>query len=90
MTLSPDIFIRNPFMFKAKSKHDHNITNIREAMAGPYREEFLEGMAIEINELIAHNTWEIIECTKIPKIKGEDGKEYLPEVIPTTWAFKIK
>ena len=33
---------------------------------------------------------EIIEHYKIPKVKDEDGKEYLPEVIPTTWAFKIK
>ena len=77
-------------MFKAKSKSDPDTPNIREAMTAPYREEFLEGMAIEINELIAHNTWEIIECSKIPKVKVEDGKEYLPEVIPTTWAFKIK
>ena len=90
MSLPPDILIRNPFMFKAKSKSDPDTPNIREAMTGPYREEFLEGMLNEITELISHDTWEVIERSKIPKIKDENGKEYTPDVIPTTWAFKIK
>ena len=53
MTLSPDIFIRNPFMFKAKSKCDPGTPNIRDAMTGHYREALLEGMSNKINELIA-------------------------------------
>ena len=88
--LSPDYFTRNPFMFKAKKKADPDTPNIREALSGPHREEFIEKMALEIQELEEHGTWSVIKRKDIKEVELPDGTKELPEVIPSTWAFKIK
>ena len=88
--LPPDFLTRNPGMFKSKSTHDPDTPNIREALNGEYRDEFLEGMALKISELEGHGTWKVIKRSEIPDKKLLDGTIGKPKVIPTTWAFKIK
>ena len=47
-SLPPDALTRNPYMFKAKKTSDPDTPSIKEALTGPFRDEFLEGMALEI------------------------------------------
>lgn len=70
-----------PFSFKAKATEDPDTPNIGQALSGPHRTEFLEAMDKEIDELEGHQTWEIM--TKLSLPEGEN-------VLPSTWAFKIK
>ena len=70
-----------PYTYKAKSSNDPDTPNIGQALTGVYRVEFLEAMRKEITELEGYSTWTII------------GRNSLPEganVLPSTWAFKIK
>jgi hypothetical protein len=69
-----------PAALKAAAK-DPDSPSFQEAMTGPYREEFLEAMRTEINELEAHNCWDVIAASNLP----EGAK-----VLPTMWVFKIK
>ena len=51
-SLSPDFMIRHPGAFKAQTKgNDPDTPNIVQALSGPHREEFLEAMKIELEEL---------------------------------------
>ena len=47
-------------------------------------------MRNEINELVHHETWEVVKRSDIPQQKNEDGSFSTPKVLPSTWAFKIK
>jgi len=87
---SPDFMTRHPFMFKAKATSDPDTPTFREAMTGPHSDEFLKAMATEIEELIEHGCWDVIKRKDIPPIIKATGDTYIPAVIPTTWAFKIK
>jgi hypothetical protein len=69
-----------PSALKA-SKADPDSPSFQEAMTGPYREEFLEAMRTEVNELESHQCWDVIDASTVP----EGAK-----VIPTMWVFKIK
>jgi hypothetical protein len=69
-----------PAALKA-SKKDPDSPSFQEAMTGPYREEFLEAMRVEVSELESHNCWDVVAATEVP----EGAK-----VIPTMWVFKIK
>ena len=87
--LGPDFLLRNPNLFKA-GKKDADSPGIMEALSGPYREEFLQGMKNEIQELEAHGTWTIMKRADIPKVKMKDGTFSTPPILAGTWAFKIK
>ena len=67
--------------YKATKKHDPDTPPLTEALSGRYREEFLQAMKREIDELQHHNTWTIV--AKRCLAKGTN-------VLPGTWALKIK
>ena len=47
-------------------------------------------MRNEINELVHHETCEVVKRSDIPQQNNEDGSLSTPKVLPSTWAFKIK
>ena len=67
-------------LFKA-NKRDPDVLILAEATAGPHREQFLEAMKKEIEELEEHDTWSVVRRADLPS-----GCH----VIPSTWALKIK
>ena len=87
---SPDFLTANPWMFKAKKGRDPDTPSIREALGGSHRREFIEGMAVEIQELESHGTWTVMKKSEIEPITLEDGTKHTPQIVPLTWAFKIK
>ena len=87
--LEPDFLLRNPNLFKA-GKKDADSPGIMEALSGPYREDFLQGMKNEIQELESHGTWTIMKRADIPLVKQKDGTMIKPKVLAGTWSFKIK
>ena len=89
-SLPPDFLNRNPTLFKAKAVADPDTPNIKEALTGPFREEFIEGMGLEIQEIKDHVTWTVMKRSDINETTREDGTVYIPDVIPSTWAFKVK
>ena len=88
-SLEPDFFLKNPNMLKA-GKHDKDSPGIVETLTGPYRNEFLDAMKLEIEELENHNTWTIMKRCDIPEEKLPDGSSANPKVLLGTWVFKIK
>ena len=89
-TLPPDFLNRNPTLFKSKSMPDPDTPNFKDVLTGPFRDEFIEGMVLEIQELEGHGTWTIMNHSDINETAREDGTMYIPDVIPSTWAFKVK
>jgi hypothetical protein len=80
--LFPDVISRCPSLLKAsKSRSDPDTPSIREALNGPFRQEFLQAMQKEIEELEEHGTWEVILRNDV-----SEGAN----ILPSTWAFKIK
>ena len=77
-------------MFEAKKGNDPDTPNICEALTGPYHDEFLEAMSIEIDELEAHGTWTVVNITDVKPLTRPDGTTYTPQIVPVTWAYKIK
>ena len=66
---------------KAGGKPDPDTPTFKEAMMSPYKKQFLKAMLLEIQELEAHNTWNVIERKSLPEEAN---------ILPSTWAFKIK
>ena len=66
---------------KATKHHDADTPTLRQAMCGPYAQQFKEGMVEEIANLTKIGTYEGVLRSSLPK--GTN-------VIPSTWAFKIK
>ena len=60
---------------------DPDTPKFREAISGPHREEFLDAMRKEIEVLESLGTWKVVKKGDVPENTN---------VIPTTWAFKIK
>ena len=89
-TLPPDFFIKHPYLFKAKNFADPDTPDIRAALSGEHRDDFIKCMQLEIADLEAHDTWEVVRRDSIKPVKNDDGTTTLPSVIPSTWAFKIK
>ena len=87
--LEPDFLMRNPNLFKA-GKKDADTPGIMEALSGPYRDDFLQGMQKEIQELEAHGTWTIMKRADIPQERQKDGTLATPKILAGTWAFRIK
>jgi hypothetical protein len=63
-----------------KGKNDPDYPTYAEAMSGPYRDKFIEGMQKEIAELASKDTWVKVDRSSVPK-----GTQ----IIRTTWAFRI-
>ena len=78
--LMPNVMDRCLSLLKAKTK-DPDLPNIRKALTGPYREEFLKAMCTEIEEIKKHNTWTVIKRSQLP-----DGTN----VLPSMWVLRIK
>ena len=71
----------NPIAFAAMAKRsDPDSPRYHEAMASIDSESFKEAMVVEINALMAKDTWTIIPRASIPN----------KNVLPGTWAFKRK
>ena len=78
-TSIPDLSMR---AFKASKKGKNpDLPNFREAMEGEHREEFKKAMEKEIRELEGHGTWRGIVRSSVPQNA---------EIVPLTWAFRIK
>ena len=58
--LEPDFLLSNPNLFKAVKK-DADSLGIMEALTSSEREDFLQGMKNEIQELESHGTWTIMK-----------------------------
>ena len=65
----------------SKKKEDPDYPRFHQAMAGPHRAEFQIGMKKEIKELEERSTWTVVKRSSIP-----EGAN----VLPVTWAFRIK
>ncbi len=85
MSFDPTLLNRNHSVCKAKATKDPDTPTFKEAMWGPHREEFLAAMRSEIQALDGKGTWEVVPKSSIAKVNGK-----LPNIIPTTWAFRIK
>ena len=88
-SLAPDFFLRNPNLFKA-GKKDADTPGMMEALSGPHREEFMEAMKQEILELESHGTWTVMKRADIPEKQQQDGTTVKPQILQSTWAFRIK
>ena len=75
------MYTNTPHILKASATRDPDTPNIREALGGEYFQEFQEAMKKEIQELEEHGTWTVQRKDSIP-----EGAN----VVPSTWAFKIK
>ena len=74
----PDFMTSNQWMFKFRKGSRPDTPTIREALTGPYHDEFLKAMLLEISELEAHKT-----CTVV---KRQDVSTTV-KVIPLTLVF---
>ena len=70
-----------PQALKASKKHDPDTPTYREAMNGPHREEFEKAMDAEVDQLRKHKTWTGVKLSHLPAKAN---------VLPGTWAFKVK
>jgi hypothetical protein len=66
---------------KAKKSKDPDIPFTREALSGPYSEDFWRAMDAEIKSHEAKGTWKVVERSALPS----DAK-----VITGTWSHRIK
>ena len=70
--------------FAAARNKDEDSPTYLEALTGPHEKQFREAMNEEIERLVKRNTWDLVPKSSIRK-ENPDG-----ELLPTTWAFKIK
>ena len=80
-SLPPDFMMSNPWMFKFRKGSEPDTPPIKEALIGPYHDEFLKAMLLEISELEAHKTWTVVKRQDVPTTAKN---------IPLTWAFNVK
>ena len=79
-SITPNVFAQCGHLLKANKK-DPDTPSLQEALNGNHKEEFLEAMKTEIDELEAHKTWDVIPKSNVPQ--GAN-------ILPGTWAFRIK
>ena len=89
-SLPPDFLLNNPKLFESKKGNDPDTPGIMEALSGPHREEFLQAMQNETEELEKHGTWTVMKRSEVPKVKQKDGTLKEPTFLAGTWAFKVK
>ena len=77
----PYMHMNYPYLCKAKAMYDPYTSNIGEALTSKYSEEFRSAIIKEIEELEKHNTWNIVRRDSLP-----EGVN----ILPSTWAFKVK
>jgi hypothetical protein len=78
--LMPNVMAASPCLLKA-SATDPDLPTVRQALAGPHKEEFLTAMRSEIRELEEHKTWTVVQRNDLPT--GAN-------VLPSTWVLRIK
>ena len=79
--MHPTALTMYPSILKAAASPDPDTPNLTEALSSAHREEFLEAMKKEIQQLEAHGTWQVVSKSTLPTNAN---------VLPSTWAFKIK
>ena len=79
-SLLPQVMEKHHSLLKT-NKRNSDVPTLYEALTRPHREEFLEAMCKEIEELEDHGTWTVVR---------RDSLDAGTHVIPSTWAFKIK
>ena len=72
------------YSLAGKKNKDEDSPDFVEAMTGPYEEQFRDAMKEEIEGLVKRRTWDLVSKDSIGK---ENPQE---ELLPITWAFKIK
>jgi hypothetical protein len=72
--------LQSPMVLQGRAK-DPDLPTTREALTGPYAEQFWESMDKEIVSLEAKDAWEIVDRSSLPP-----GME----VVPGTWAHRVK
>jgi Reverse transcriptase (RNA-dependent DNA polymerase) len=70
-----------PIYKAGKSNVDPDTPDIGAAMSGPHREQYREAMKVEIDQLEALDCWDIVAKSQVPAHAN---------VLPGTWAFKLK
>ncbi|MGH7954625.1 MAG: reverse transcriptase domain-containing protein, partial [Gloeomargaritales cyanobacterium] len=68
----------HPAAYASQTSSEDN-PRYHEAMCGPHKEEFLQAMQNEIDELVTRGTWKLVE-----RPPSET------QVLPGTWTYKIK
>ena len=70
---------RDPLVYQASIRKDPDLPGYVEALTGPDREGFYEGMPQEIKELESKNTWTPILCSEM--------QQRSRKALPSTWVF---
>ena len=73
---------RDPLVYQASIHKDPDLPRYVEALTGPDRERFYEGMRQEIKELESKNTWTPILRSKM--------QQHGCKALPSTWVFRCK
>ena len=73
---------RDPLVYQASTRKDPDQPGYVEALMGPDREGFYEGMRQEIKELESKNTWTPMLHSKMQQ-RGH-------KALPSTWVFRHK
>ena len=66
---------------KAGTTTDPDTLNFKQAMTGEYKDKFIEAMKVEIELLTKMKAWIVVDRRSLP-----EGAN----ILPSTWAFKIK
>ena len=72
------------YSLASKKNKDEDTPDFVQAMTGPHEEEFRDAMKEEIEGLAKRRTWDLVPKDSIGK---ENPKG---DLLPVTWAFKIK
>ena len=74
-------FVENPQILKAGTMHDPDTLDFKQAMTSKYKDKFIEAMKVEIDLLTKMKAWIVVDRRSLP-----EGAN----ILPSTWAFKIK
>ena len=79
--ITPTTLTLYPNILKAAATPDPDTPNLQQAMTSEHADKFCEAMAKQIADLEKHKTWRLVKRSTLPKDTN---------VLPGTWAFKIK
>ena len=77
---APDLFVK---AYNAHKGNNPDSPTLKEALDGPYCEQFLDAMQQELKQLHQHKTW-------LPRIILREKLPSETQVIALTWVLKIK